>query len=276
MIRCLSAVLVLVILTSSGWADTPAKPAKPVKPVTVPFELLKSGHLAVMVKVNGKGPYKLIFDTGAPITLINNRVAREAGLLKGLPKPVFTMFGSMGEVKIKKLEVGEQAAEDVSAVVMDHPVLEQISRKLGRLDGIVGFAFFARFQVTLDYQAKKMTFVPNGYKPPDVMRGMMAALLAGDTPKVLAPAGQWGLVAAKKTGDDKAGVDIKSVLPGSAADRGGLKAGDRLLTLDGRWTDSLPDLYRAAGYVKAGTPVIVRIKRGDKEMELKITPAEGM
>ena len=37
------------------------------KASVVKFELLKSGHMAVDVKVNGKGPYKLIFDTGAPV-----------------------------------------------------------------------------------------------------------------------------------------------------------------------------------------------------------------
>ena len=32
--------------------------------------------------------------------------------------------------------------------------------------------------MTLDYQAKTMTFVPNGYKPPDVMEAMMTAIIA--------------------------------------------------------------------------------------------------
>src|SRR5438309_122413 len=76
------------------------------KPVVVPFELLKSGHMAVNVKINGKGPFKLIFDTGAPITLVNNKLAKESGLLKGVAKPPFTLFGSMGEVKIKDMDVG--------------------------------------------------------------------------------------------------------------------------------------------------------------------------
>jgi S1-C subfamily serine protease len=104
---------------------------------------------------------------------------------------------------------------------------------------------------------------------------MMAALLAGGAPKVLAAAGQWGLVAAKEVGDDEAGVDVKAVVPGSAAAVAGLKKGDRLLTLDGRWTDSLADLYAAAGYVKAGTSAVVRLKRGGKEMELTVKPPAG-
>src|SRR3979411_1214109 len=96
----------------------------PAKPITVPFELLKSGHMAVQVKVNGKGPYRLIFDTGAPITLLNNKVAKEGGRLRGMARPAFTFFGSMGETKIKTLEVGDVKAHDVAAIVMDHPTVK--------------------------------------------------------------------------------------------------------------------------------------------------------
>ncbi len=248
-----------------------------VKPVVVPFELLPTGHMTVMVKVNGKGPYKLIFDTGAPVTLLNNKVANDAGLLKGVKKPPLAFFGSMGEVKVPELEVGGQKADNVAAVVMDHPTVEAISKAFGGIDGIVGFPFFARFTMTLDYQAKTMTFVPNGFKPPDVMKAMMGAVtkIASKEPEVLAPAAQWGILA-KESGEDEPGVLIQSVLTSSPAAEAGLKQGDRLLTLDGRWTDSLRDLYTAASHVKAGSTVAVTIKRDGKEMTLKVKPAAGL
>jgi len=253
-------------------------PAK-AKPVTVPFELLKSGHMAVQVKVNGKGPYKLVFDTGAPITLVNNKLAKEAGLLEGKGKPAFTLFGSMGDVKIKTLEVAGQKAENVSAIVMDHPTVELMSKALkeqGPLYGIVGFPFFAQFRMTIDYQTKTLTFEPNGYKPPDVMKAMTTALML-TTPKpiVLAAAGQWGLVPGKES-KVEAGLEIKDIRPGSPAAKAGLKAGDRLLTLDGRWTDTIEDLYAAARGVKPGTTVKVRVMRDKKEIELEVTPSAGL
>src|SRR5437868_10344714 len=98
-----------------------AKPLDDTKAVVVPFETLPSGHMTVMVKVNGKGPYKLIFDTGAPITLMNNKIAREADLLKGVKKPLIALFGTMGDVKIKEVEVGGQKADNTGAIIMDHP-----------------------------------------------------------------------------------------------------------------------------------------------------------
>ena len=50
----------------------------------------------------------------------------------------------------------------------------------------------------------------------------------------------------------------------------------RLLTLDGRWTDSLADLYTAAGFVKPGTAVKVVVTRGKKEMTFTVTPTAGL
>jgi hypothetical protein len=236
--------------------------------------------MVVQIKVNGKGPYRVIFDTGAPVMLLNTKVAKASGLIaKNAASPLFGLFGNMGTVKIKTLEIGDLKAENVGTVVMDHPTIELISKFLGPIEGIVGFPFFARYKTTLDYQAKELTFVPNGFEPPDALEAMMKSMmsLANDDgkPNVLAPAAQWGLVVDKQDKDEESGVTIKEVRVGSAADQSGLKADDRLLTLDGRWTDSVMDTYRAAGYVRPGTTVKVTIKRGSKEIELNVKPRAG-
>jgi hypothetical protein len=278
------ALLGLLVAGAVPAADPPSvKPLeKPLaKPVTVPFELLKTGHMAVRVKVNGKGPYRVIFDTGAPINLFNNKLAKEVGLLDGVPQSTLPMFGNVAEAKVGELDVGGAKVADLPAMVMDHPLVELMGQKLGPLYGIVGFPFFARYRMTVDYQAQTLTLVPSGFKPPNVMRsleGMMFQLLAGggQAPRVLAPAGQWGLVAVKPRGDDEAGVVVKEVHAGGAAARAGLKPGDRLLTIDGRWTDTLADLYAAAGLVKPGTTVPVIVKRDGKEIELPVKPLAGL
>jgi predicted metalloprotease with PDZ domain len=264
----------LLLALAPSWAM--AEPAS--KPVVVPFELLKSGHMAVMVKVNGKGPYRLIFDTGAPITLLNTKLARASGVLREITdNPFAGLFGAAEQVKVKEIEVGAQKAEDVAAVVMDHPTVEAISRALGPIEGIVGFPFFARYKMILDYQAKTMTFVPNGFKPPDVMQGMILALAGGDEgTKVLAPAAQWGVRVGKADADVEAGVTVQEVLPKSAAAAGGVKAGDRLLTVDGRWTDTVTDLYTALEHIKPGATVHVTVQRDGKEITLKVKPTSGL
>jgi hypothetical protein len=281
-----SILTVLALALALPWllAEPPA--AKPlekpiVKPVVVPFELLKSGHVAVMVKVNGKGPYRVIFDSGAPINLLNNKLAKEAGLLKDAPKSVLPFVGSVAEVKIKELQVGSEKATNQPAIVMDHPLVELMSKKLGPLYGIVGYPFFARYKMVLDYQTETLTLTPSGYKPGNAMRSLEAVaeqlLTGGDEPaKVLSPAAQWGLRAHKAADDEKPGVNVKHVFAGSAAAAAGLKAGDRLLTIDGRWTDSLADLYEIASHLKPGVAVPVAIQRDGKDVELTVKPRPGL
>src|SRR3954462_11677350 len=120
------AALAALLLAASGRTDEPK-----AEPVTVPFEMLQkgkliSGHLAVQVKVNGKGPYRLIFDTGAPIVLLSSRAAKEAGVLGGKrdsPRPAGLAM-MPGQVRLNKLELGALTAENVNAIVLDHPTVK--------------------------------------------------------------------------------------------------------------------------------------------------------
>ena len=53
----------------------------------MPFEMLASNHMVVEAKINGKGPYRLIFDLGAPITLLSNKAAEASGAIKPRTRP---------------------------------------------------------------------------------------------------------------------------------------------------------------------------------------------
>lgn len=264
-------------------ADEPSKP--PEKAIKVPITVMPTGHFLVEVKLNGKGPYKLIFDTGAPTMLINNRIAKDSGVLDPkAPKPLFAPFGAAGPSKIKNMQIGDVKVDDVPAMVMDHPTVEVFSnhfkKEHGAIEGIVGFPFFARFKMTVDYQAKELTFVPTNYQPEDLMQSLTKTLMSrpadADKPKVLAPKAQWGMALSKNADDEEAGVTIKTVMSGSAAEKAGLKAGDRLLTLDGRWTDTIGDAYHAASFVKPGKTVTIVVKRDGKEVKLMVTPLNGL
>lgn len=239
--------------------------AKAAKPVVVPFELLSSRHMAVQVMINGKGPYRLIFDTGAPVNLLNTKVGKEAGVKNA---------------SIDTLEIGGLKVEKVGTMVFDHPTVKAISEVLGPVEGLVGFPVFARFKTTVDYQKKEMTFTPTDFQPADTMKVMMERLMGAGKgkpdPRTAAPAALWGF-AVEKAGDDEAdGVTVKEVFAGSAAADAGLKAGDRLLTLDGRWTDSVADTYTAAGAVKPGRAAVLVVKRGGKEVKLTAKPVSGL
>jgi hypothetical protein len=247
------------------------------KPVAVPFELLTTKHITVQVKLNGKGPYRLLFDTGAPTMLLSNRAARESGVLdKDARKPPLALFGARGQFPIQTFEIGELKVQNLQAVVMDHPLVEVMARKFGPIDGIVGFPFFARYRMTLDYQQKEMRLTPSGYEPVDLVQRLEKTLSGvKQGARVIAPAAQWGLVVDKDVKDAEAGVTVREVLAGSAAAEGGLKPGDRLMTVDGRWTDSVADCYEAARQVPPGTAAVVVVERGGKKLEFTIKPRTG-
>jgi predicted metalloprotease with PDZ domain len=178
------------------------------------------------------------------------------------------------------LEAGDLKAENLSVMVVDHPTVTAISDVVGPIDGIIGFTFFARYKMSIDYQKKEMTFTPNDFTPPDTMQAMMKLMLNPkgdrDKPRVLAPGGLFGFRVEKEAADEDAGILVKEVLADSAAAKAGLKAGDRLLTLDGRWTDTVGDCYYAASRVRPGTTVAAKVLRDGKETTLKIKANAGL
>lgn len=257
----------------------PAK--KDEKPIVVPFELLKSRHIAIEVKINGKGPYRVIFDTGAPTNLINNKTAKDSGILDPNKKEAGGLFGaSLAPKQIKKFEVGGVVLEGMPTMVMDHPTVAAIAEAVGPIEGLIGYPFFGRYRMTIDYQKKEMTLVPNGYEPSDTMQAMMNKLMGASGKKpdaaILAPAGVWGFTVDKVDDDEADGVKVTKVLTKSPAEAGGLKVGDRLLTLDGRWTDSISDTFLAASLAKPGKAVTLVVKRNGKEVKLTVTPGQGL
>ena len=61
------------------------------------------------------------------------------------------------------------------------------------------------------------------------------------------PAAQWGMRVGEKADDNAPGVRIAKVFSGGAAEKAGVKVGDRLLRLDGRWTDNVAALLLPGG-----------------------------
>lgn len=257
----------------------PAPRRGPDEPVVVPFEMLPSNHMVVQAKVNGKGPYRFIFDLGAPVTLLSNHAAEESGAIaKDAPRSF--LMSTRGEGKIDTFEMADLKARDVPVLVMDHPVLKALGSAIGRkLEGIIGYTFWAHYRMTIDYQAKQMTFVPVDFEVRDLMKDLPSRLAGPKKAKtlVLAPHGLFGLSVDEPEGGLKApGVPISSVLNDSPAQQAGLKVGDVLVSLDGRWTTSVTDAYAAALGAQPGQPVKLVILRNGQERTVTVTPKEGL
>ena len=252
-------------------------PAGKAGRVTLPFELVASNHMVVEAKLNDKGPFRLVFDSGAPVSLLSNKAAEESGTIdKGAPKSF--LMAMRGEGTIKSLEAGDLKARDISVIVLDHPTLKALGGFLGRpLDGIIGFTFFARYRTTIDYQAKLMTLEPVDFTVRDILKDLPDRLAGPKVARrrVLAPSGLWGLTLGDPI-DSGAGVAIKTVRPGSPAGLAGLKAGDVLTALDGRWTSNAADAYLAANGATPGESVEAVVSRDGKELKVQVKPVGGI
>jgi hypothetical protein len=262
-----------------AFRDGDAAPPQEGKPASVPFEMLASNHMIIRAKINGKGPFRLLFDVGSPITLLATKAAETSGVIKpGRSK--FFLFAQPGNEAMETLELGGVKAKDIPVIIMDHPALKALGGFFGRpLDGIVGFTFFARYKTTIDYQAKIMTFEPVDFAMRDLIKDLPERLAGPKIAKeiVLAPAGLWGLTLKKSEEKNPAvsGVAILSITPDSPAATAGLKPGDILTTLDGRWTTSIADAFAAVSGAAPGRPTEVVIVRDGKELTLSVTPGVG-
>ena len=54
-------------------------PAKDTKTYEIPYRLTDTKHVMVRVKVNGKGPFNFIIDTGAPALIMTEAVSKKVG-----------------------------------------------------------------------------------------------------------------------------------------------------------------------------------------------------
>jgi hypothetical protein len=277
--RVLPALVIGLAMAAAG----PAPPAAAEKPrtraATVPFEMLATNHMVVRATINGQGPFELIFDVGAPITLLTNKAALDSGTIKPNAPRSF-LFSIRGEADVKTLEVGDLKARDLPVIVLDHPLLKAMGELLDRrLDGIIGYTFFARYRTTIDYQARKMTFEPVDTQVRNLMKDLPDRLAGPRVARhrTLAPGALWGLsVGEPEGGLESRGVPVVSVLAGSPAAAAGIKPGDVLTTLDGRWTTSITDTYAAAAGTTPGQAVAVVVLRGGQETTLTVRPVEGL
>jgi S1-C subfamily serine protease len=74
-------------------------------------------------------------------------------------------------------------------------------------------------------------------------------------------------------GSGKKGVALSGVARNGPADKAGLKGGDVIVQLAGRKIDNIYDYTYAIEALKIGQTVKVVVQRGERRIELDITPA---
>jgi predicted aspartyl protease len=130
-------------LGSVGSATT-AAPEQEATPINAATDA--ASHLMVDVRINDKGPYHFVVDTGADRTILASEVALDLGLsrgakvvLKGVVRAVLTET-----VSIRTMTFG--------SITKRHLMVPTLSRSLLDADGYLGLDFLDGHRVTFDFK----------------------------------------------------------------------------------------------------------------------------
>lgn len=275
-------VAAAVPLTAAA-ADPPMAKAKPETTHEVPYRLTDTKHVLVRLKLNGKGPYNFILDTGAPAVFITKAIAKKIGLepdAKGWGQ--FDSFEIEGGLKVDK---ARGRVEDLFQL----DGMNGLGLAGVELHGVVGYNVLARFRITYDFTADKLAFVPLDFDPPDPkgiggkggqggleMIGTMTKMIAGMMnvkPNFeVKPAGFLGL----ELEEQKGGLAVKAVLKGGPADKAGVKAGDVLESVKTTGVDDTSALKKAIGKASVGDKVSVTVRRGGETQTVTVELGKGL
>ncbi len=123
---------------------------------TVPFELLNN-HIYVNVRIDGKGPYLVLCDTGGA-NIVTPELAKELGLktegaLQG--RGVGEKSEDVALAKVATLGLGDATVRDQLFLVLPLGSFRDVEGVPGR--GLIGYEIFKRFVVTIDYERRRLT-----------------------------------------------------------------------------------------------------------------------
>ncbi len=279
--------IALGVLCIAPWARADDR-AKPVAEVfEVPFRLTVVKHIVVRAKINGKGPFNFILDTGAPALFIAPEAAKKAGVeadSKGWG--VFDKFEIEGGVVLTKAEGRVEKPFQLDG-------MNGLGLAGVELHGMIGYNILARYRMTIDFTKNKMIWTPLDYRPVDpkhingggasggleVMGTLMKFLgaLAGTKPEPdYTLRGFLGVDLEDK--EDMEHPVVKAVLADGPAAKAGLKVGDLITHFKGRGVTDAADVQRFAHKLTADAPVQLTVKRvGEKEpVEINFKTGEGL
>ncbi|MGI8840991.1 MAG: aspartyl protease family protein [Caulobacteraceae bacterium] len=149
-----------------GWTVSDARIDNPSGRTTVPFQLLNN-HIYAEVRIDGKGPFLCIFDTGGH-DLLTPQTARLLAVKSEGQAPgtgagvnvVDTAFARGVTFQIGDLTLGNQT---IAVLPFEEREVEGFAEQ-----GMIGFEVFRRFVTQIDYGKRTLTFIdPARFDPKD-------------------------------------------------------------------------------------------------------------
>jgi hypothetical protein len=285
-----------LLLSSAAPGGTQAD--EPVDPqigqsFRVPYRRTLTNHYLVRVRINGKGPFNFLVDTGAPALFVGTEAAKAAGL-EAPPDDAPTVWSKIDNFAIE----GGIELKGVNCKVWDAFQLVGMNA-LGlpgaRIDGILGYTVLARFRMQFDPRSDRMTwtrldfqpkdpYVPENPKereaPGDVqameMLGPMMqffSLFIGKQPEdVLQAQGLLGIELAEGDGE----AHITKVLPDTPAARAGLQANDILIEVLDKRIEKRDSAHAAIAKIRPGDAVELKVRRSGETLHFRMQASEGL
>ena len=273
----LAVGFLLALLLTPTLGEEPKKGAT----VQVPYRLTETKHVLVRAKLNGKGPFNFILDTGAPALFVATAVAKKVGV-----EPDQGGWGTFDKFELEGgLEIPKAQGQ-----IADPFQLEGMN-KLGlagvELHGVIGFNLIARFKIELDFTRDRMGWTRLDFDPPlpeklkgkapaslEAMAGLvkvMAALMGKQKEREVKVRGFLGVEVEEKDGS----LVVRGVLEGSPAALAGLKVGDQLTHFQEQPVKTVAELQKQSAERQAGETVKLTLLRGGEKKELEIKLAKG-
>ena len=145
------------LLSGVAWAQKPPAPEPWPNPASrlfaVPTRRDHIGQVIAPVRIDGKGPFRFLVDTGADGSVVSPRLVRALGLVpeQSTNERVEGTTGTqrLPWVLIERLQIGNIEKRNLRVPVSSSPLLRG-------LDGILGMAGFGAVRVVIDFQHNRV------------------------------------------------------------------------------------------------------------------------
>jgi hypothetical protein len=123
----------------------------------VELTLEKPGAITIPVTINGQGPFVFMLDTGSNRSIVSSALAARLALPVVAKAAMVTSTGRQDYsiVRIDRVVIGDAASLAVLASLVPASKLRAAA---ARIDGVVGQDFLSRFNYTLDYRTRRLSW----------------------------------------------------------------------------------------------------------------------
>ncbi|MFO0815242.1 MAG: PDZ domain-containing protein [Gemmatales bacterium] len=259
-------------------------PSKAQESYLVPYRLSDIKHVVVRVKVDGKGPFNFIVDTGAPAVYFGNEIARKLG--KEVKEEgyweTFDKVEIEGGVKLKGIKARVEEPFQLVGI-------NKMNAAGVRYHGVLGYAVLAQYQIEYDFTQPHLKWTKLDWTPPPPIA--LGSLSEGATKNMKAMIGLSSLATSlmPKKEDAKIiyrgfiGIEVSetdgkitvSKVLGNTPASGKLHVGDIIVSIDGKEAKTLAAMQKQVSAIGIDKEVNLEVQRENGHQSITLKTVKG-